>query len=70
MKGAARNFDMLRLHGIVTLGAGVLHVGHVVLFAVHLVVELIVGALYWVVAHTADTLINLNQKISVSWSPV
>ena len=62
---------MLRLHWVVTLGAGVLHVGHVVLLAIHLVIELIVGALYWVTAHTTDTLINLNQiKISISWSPV
>ena len=57
---------MLPLNTAGALGTGVAHVGHVVLMAVDLVVELVVGPLYHIAAHTA-TALGLLEMLLADW---
>ena len=57
---------MLPLNTAGALGTGVAHVSHVVLMAVDLVVELVVGSLYHIAAHTA-TALGLLEMLLADW---
>ena len=57
---------MLPLNTAGALGTGVAHVSHVVLMAVDLVVELVVGPLYHIAAHTA-TALGLLKMLLADW---
>ena len=57
---------MLPLNTAGALGTGVSHVSHVVVMAVDLVVELVVGALYHIAAHTA-TALGLLEMLLADW---
>ena len=48
------------------LGTSVPHVGHVVIMAVDLVVELVVGSLYHIAAHTT-TALGLLEMLLADW---
>ena len=58
--------DVLPLNTAGALGTGVAHVSHVVLMAVDLVVELVVGSLYHIAAHTA-TALGLLEMLLADW---
>ena len=57
---------MLPLNTAGALGTGVAHVGHVVIVAVDLVVELVVGSLYHIAANTA-TALGLLEMLLADW---
>ena len=57
---------MLPLNTAGALGTGVPHVGHVVVMAVDLVVELVVGSLYHIAAHTT-TALGLLEMLLADW---
>jgi len=44
--------------------AGIVHVIHVVLLAVHLAIQLIIGAFYRVLAYATDTLAQLEISLT------
>ena len=66
MKAGPCYLDVLPLNTAGALGTGVAHVGHVVLMAVDLVVELVVGSLYHIAAHTA-TALGLLEVLLADW---
>ena len=57
---------MLPLNTAGALGTGVPHVGHVVVMAVDLVVELVVGSLYHIAADTT-TALRLLEMLLADW---
>ena len=57
---------MLPLNTAGALGTGVAHVGHVVIMAVDLVVELVVGSLYHIAAHTT-TALGFLEMLLADW---
>ena len=59
MKDAARNTDGVPINILVTFRA-LVHVTHVILLAEHLVIQLIIGAFYHLLAHAANLLGLLN----------
>lgn len=58
--------DVLPLNTAGALGTGVPHVGHVVIMAVDLVVELVVGSLYHRAANTT-TALGLLEMLLADW---
>lgn len=64
MKAGPCYLDVLPLNTGGALGTGVAHVGHVVIVAVDLVVELVVGSLYHIAAHTATALSFLEMLLA------
>ena len=57
---------MLPLNTAGALGTGVAHVSHVVIMAVDLVVELVVGSLYHIAAHTT-TALGFLEMLLADW---
>lgn len=66
MKAGPCYLDVLPLNTAGALGTGVAHVSHVVLMAVDLVVELVVGSLYHIAANTA-TALGLLEMLLADW---
>ena len=64
MKTCSSNLDMFSFNLRIAADAGIVHVIHVVLLAVHLAIQLIIGAFYRVLAYAADTLAQLLKKLT------
>lgn len=65
MKDAARNTDGVPINILVTFRA-LVHVTHVILLAEHLVIQLIIGAFYHLLAHAAN-LLGLLEIFFANW---
>jgi len=64
MKTCSSNLDMFSFNLRIAPNAGIVHVIHVVLLAVHLAIQLIIGAFYRVLAYATDTLAQLEISLT------
>jgi len=64
MKTCSSNLDMFSFNWRIAPDADVVHVIHVMLFAVHFAIELIIGAFYRVLAYATYTLTQLEISLT------